>query len=172
MTKTDRIKLLLDYNKFLKECVSTKSEINKDSIRDYLKGSYYHQPIKLQIMEADATNKTKKYNLNLKELNKGVHILCEAQIKEVRKEIGSIIFSRFKYGGKDEQGFIQWDLAKEIHEKIFETGWVTLDLSSKFYKLGSESQDMLIKDFYPKILRMGNEIEQLKKTISYLEKKL
>ena len=45
MSEVSRMKLLLDYNKFLKECVSLGVEINKDTIRDYLKGSYYHEPI-------------------------------------------------------------------------------------------------------------------------------
>lgn len=47
MNGTERIKLLLDYNKFLKECVSNNTEINKNTIREYLKDSYYHEPIKL-----------------------------------------------------------------------------------------------------------------------------
>lgn len=47
MRDIDKMKLLLDYNLFLEECVSTKWEINKNSIREYLKGSSYHEPIKL-----------------------------------------------------------------------------------------------------------------------------
>lgn len=46
MSDVNRMKLLLDYNNYLKECVSLGVEINKDTIRDYLKGSYYHEPIK------------------------------------------------------------------------------------------------------------------------------
>ena len=41
------VKRLLDYTNYIKECVSNNTEINKNTIRKYLKGSYYHQPIKL-----------------------------------------------------------------------------------------------------------------------------
>ena len=44
--KTYKLKILIDYTNYLKECVSNNSEINKDTIREYLKGSHFHQPIK------------------------------------------------------------------------------------------------------------------------------
>ena len=47
MSNTTKMKLLLDYNLFLKECVSNNCEINKDTIREYLNGGYYHEPVKL-----------------------------------------------------------------------------------------------------------------------------
>lgn len=47
MTETQKIKLLLDYNEFINNCVSNK-ELTKETIREYLNGSHYHEPIKLQ----------------------------------------------------------------------------------------------------------------------------
>lgn len=46
MTDIQKMKVLLDYNNYLKECVSKSSPIDKNTIREYLKGSYWHQPIK------------------------------------------------------------------------------------------------------------------------------
>tara|TARA_B110000977_G_C11076313_1_gene491331 strand:- start:2279 stop:2548 length:270 start_codon:yes stop_codon:yes gene_type:complete len=43
-----RLKVLLDYNDYLKKCISQNTEINKNTIKDYLKGSSYHQPIKIK----------------------------------------------------------------------------------------------------------------------------
>lgn len=40
------LKRLLDYTNYIKECVSNNTEINKDTIRDYIKESHYYTPIK------------------------------------------------------------------------------------------------------------------------------
>ena len=47
MSDISKIKLLLDYNLFLEKCVSNNVQVDKDTIREYLKVSYYHEPIKL-----------------------------------------------------------------------------------------------------------------------------
>ncbi|AKG94239.1 hypothetical protein AVT43_gp65 [Polaribacter phage P12002L] len=47
MTEIKKMKLLLDYNEFIEKCVSKKDDINKQTIRDYFEGNYYHEPIKL-----------------------------------------------------------------------------------------------------------------------------
>ena len=40
------LKLLLDYTNYIKECVSTKHEINKNAIRKYSKDSHWYKRIK------------------------------------------------------------------------------------------------------------------------------
>lgn len=47
MTDIQKIKLLLDYNRFLKECVSTGVEPNKETIKEYLTESYYFKKAKI-----------------------------------------------------------------------------------------------------------------------------
>jgi len=47
MNDIQKIKLLLDYNNFVNECRSNNTNLTKDVIREYFKGSYYHQPIKI-----------------------------------------------------------------------------------------------------------------------------
>ena len=47
MTDVQKLKLLLDYNEFVNNCVSNK-ELTKETIREYLKGNYCHEPIKLK----------------------------------------------------------------------------------------------------------------------------
>lgn len=42
---SDKLKLLLDYTNYIKECVSNNSEINKNTIRNYLKEDYYYERI-------------------------------------------------------------------------------------------------------------------------------
>ena len=37
------IKLLLDYNNYIKECVSSNTGINKDTIREFVKGSHFYK---------------------------------------------------------------------------------------------------------------------------------
>lgn len=39
------LKLLLDYTNYIKECVSTNSEISKKTIKDYLSEDHYYQNI-------------------------------------------------------------------------------------------------------------------------------
>lgn len=45
MSDREIMKLLIDYNLYLKECVSNSVEPDKNTIRDYLKGSHWHEPI-------------------------------------------------------------------------------------------------------------------------------
>ena len=39
------LKLLLDYTNYIKECVSSNSEISKKTIKDYLKEDHYFNNI-------------------------------------------------------------------------------------------------------------------------------
>lgn len=43
---TKELKILIDYTNYINECVSNNAEINKDTIREYLKGNHYYTPIK------------------------------------------------------------------------------------------------------------------------------
>jgi len=45
MIPSNEIKRLLDYTNYIKECVSNGTEINKDTIRDYLEENHYYNKI-------------------------------------------------------------------------------------------------------------------------------
>ena len=41
------IKRLLDYTNYINECVSKNTEINKQTIKDYINSNHFYQPLKL-----------------------------------------------------------------------------------------------------------------------------
>jgi len=45
MITTKEIKRLLDYTNYIKECVSNNSEINKETIKNYLNENHFHNKL-------------------------------------------------------------------------------------------------------------------------------
>lgn len=41
--KTLKFKILIDYTNYIKKCVSIGTEINKETIKNYLKEDYYYE---------------------------------------------------------------------------------------------------------------------------------
>lgn len=108
-----------------------------------------------------------KNNLNIKEKQKEYSEVIDEQYKAVRKKIGENIFFFFKVYLKEDDGYVNYYLARELYNWVLKEDTEILSLKRELDLISFRLLNNLISNEYSEILTLQRDNESLKKEVEY-----